>query len=252
MNPSSRTPEGRRNECPYCGSKVCIDPSTFPITDAPCPVCGQLLWFDSDAPTTATSVARIRFNQQAAGSEQKAPLQGDLRTDPIPEEPLVRRLAKIEINLSTPAPITVFVLVLAGIGVFELLLWSLFGEQPQWSRRGVMGCCLLAFLCCGFAEAHRRDAAHWRWHRFAGHISLMFASLVALWFLYWAMNLGEDTSVGRYVLVVPSVGRIALMVLIAFVVAMFTMVTSLGVLAVVHQAVSCVLGNVRITSRAAT
>lgn len=41
---SSRTPEGRPNQCPVCGSDVRIEPSD-PAGDAPCPRCGHLLWF---------------------------------------------------------------------------------------------------------------------------------------------------------------------------------------------------------------
>jgi anti-anti-sigma regulatory factor len=41
---SSRTPEGRPNRCSLCGSDIQIEPSD-PPGDAPCPRCGQLLWF---------------------------------------------------------------------------------------------------------------------------------------------------------------------------------------------------------------
>ena len=41
---SSRTPEGRPNHCPVCGSDLMIEPSD-PAGDAPCPRCGHLLWF---------------------------------------------------------------------------------------------------------------------------------------------------------------------------------------------------------------
>jgi acyl carrier protein len=41
---SSRTPEGRPNHCPVCGSDVCLEPSLL-TGDAPCPACGHLLWF---------------------------------------------------------------------------------------------------------------------------------------------------------------------------------------------------------------
>jgi len=44
MIPSSRTPEGQPNRCPVCNSVVRMEPST-PPGDAPCPQCGQLLWF---------------------------------------------------------------------------------------------------------------------------------------------------------------------------------------------------------------
>lgn len=41
---SSRTPEGSPNRCPVCESQIRIEPSLF-FGDAPCPACGQLLWF---------------------------------------------------------------------------------------------------------------------------------------------------------------------------------------------------------------
>jgi acyl carrier protein len=41
---SSRTPEGESNVCPVCGSMIRVEPSR-PPGDAPCPTCGQLLWF---------------------------------------------------------------------------------------------------------------------------------------------------------------------------------------------------------------
>ena len=44
---SSRTPEGKPNLCPVCGSGIKIEPSD-PAGDAPCPKCGNLLWFAWD------------------------------------------------------------------------------------------------------------------------------------------------------------------------------------------------------------
>ena len=44
---SSRTPEGRSNHCPVCRSDIKIEPSD-PAGDAPCPVCGHLIWFTWD------------------------------------------------------------------------------------------------------------------------------------------------------------------------------------------------------------
>ena len=41
---SSRTPEGRPNHCPFCNADILLEPS-LPFGDAPCPECGQLLWF---------------------------------------------------------------------------------------------------------------------------------------------------------------------------------------------------------------
>ena len=44
MTISSRTPEGQPNLCPVCGDYVVIEPSAG-THDAPCPTCGQLLWW---------------------------------------------------------------------------------------------------------------------------------------------------------------------------------------------------------------
>jgi acyl carrier protein len=44
MSISSRTPEGFPNRCPICGAEFVLEPSQ-PTGDAPCPQCGQLLWW---------------------------------------------------------------------------------------------------------------------------------------------------------------------------------------------------------------
>ena len=44
---SSRTPEGPPNRCPVCGCYTNIEPSN-PAGEAPCPQCGNLLWFASE------------------------------------------------------------------------------------------------------------------------------------------------------------------------------------------------------------
>src|SRR5437763_1205290 len=48
---SSRTPEGEPNRCPVCGQDVRVEPSGGP-RDAPCPCCGQLLWFTPGPPAS--------------------------------------------------------------------------------------------------------------------------------------------------------------------------------------------------------
>jgi hypothetical protein len=44
MKPATRTPEGEPGKCPLCGHTVCLEPSR-PPGDAPCPHCGNLIWF---------------------------------------------------------------------------------------------------------------------------------------------------------------------------------------------------------------
>lgn len=67
MTISSRTPEGQPNTCPMCNSAIRIEPSQ-PLGDAPCPKCGQLLWFKRrrdglvfyDSPSAEKEKSRIR------------------------------------------------------------------------------------------------------------------------------------------------------------------------------------------------
>ena len=48
MNISSRTPEGLPSRCPLCGAAFRLEFSE-PAKDAPCPVCGHLVWFAAQA-----------------------------------------------------------------------------------------------------------------------------------------------------------------------------------------------------------
>jgi len=60
MSISSRTPEGEPNRCPVCGKRVIVEPSR-PPGDAPCPNCGQLLWWFQDHLSNLAGVARDRI-----------------------------------------------------------------------------------------------------------------------------------------------------------------------------------------------
>lgn len=51
MRPSSRTPEGESARCAVCGNFARIEPSSFPVADAPCPHCGHLLFFAANQAT---------------------------------------------------------------------------------------------------------------------------------------------------------------------------------------------------------
>jgi hypothetical protein len=42
---ASRTPEGVPGNCPVCAARVIVEPSR-PAGDAPCPICGSLVWFE--------------------------------------------------------------------------------------------------------------------------------------------------------------------------------------------------------------
>jgi hypothetical protein len=55
---SSRTPEGESNRCAICGAAVHLEPS-WPLGDAPCPQCGNLLMFDEPAPVAPSSASTV-------------------------------------------------------------------------------------------------------------------------------------------------------------------------------------------------
>lgn len=64
---SSRTPEGRPNECPVCGRRLRLDPSTVPTADAPCPHCGSLVWFaPADAGRVVVDLSGVTVVDSAA------------------------------------------------------------------------------------------------------------------------------------------------------------------------------------------
>ena len=82
MRISSRNPGGAPNQCPICNSKISIETSQ-PFGDAPCPSCGQLLWFerrnndlmfyDSLAAELRTNRVREIIAQQLGISLEKLP-----------------------------------------------------------------------------------------------------------------------------------------------------------------------------------
>ena len=60
---ASRTPEGTPHRCPICRNAVRIEPS-HPPGDAPCPHCGQLLWFAPDNADRPAAVENRRTGRQ--------------------------------------------------------------------------------------------------------------------------------------------------------------------------------------------
>jgi hypothetical protein len=90
MIPSSRTPEGQPCRCPVCHREVRIEPS-FPTGDAPCPHCGQLLWFEVPTHESAADQLSRQIDQlarsigtsdpQGAGSEAGCPRPDRLSPD---------------------------------------------------------------------------------------------------------------------------------------------------------------------------
>lgn len=75
---SSRTPEGDPNCCPVCSQALCLEPSTFPTRDAPCPHCSVLLNF-SDPNTVCIPFAGLDVLYHVARPVEGAPLA--LRVD---------------------------------------------------------------------------------------------------------------------------------------------------------------------------
>ncbi len=74
MDISSRTPEGLPNRCPICGNELRIEPSE-PLNDAPCPHCGQLLWFvrsEAGAPFVGRQASRISDSDGVASESALA------------------------------------------------------------------------------------------------------------------------------------------------------------------------------------
>lgn len=79
---SSRTPEGDPNECPVCRQTLAIEPSR-PPGDAPCPHCGQLLWFDEqNGPPPRQAAARALALLAAQLNVPVKQLLADARNDP--------------------------------------------------------------------------------------------------------------------------------------------------------------------------
>ncbi len=69
---ASRTPEGMPHRCPVCRHQVRIEPS-IPPGDAPCPVCGCLLWFAPEREkSTAPDLRRRDFSALMRRAEQTA------------------------------------------------------------------------------------------------------------------------------------------------------------------------------------
>ncbi len=59
MTISSRTPEGLPQKCPICGAEFVLEPSAL-TNDAPCPNCGQLLWWFQERLPVIISLDALR------------------------------------------------------------------------------------------------------------------------------------------------------------------------------------------------
>lgn len=53
MEVPSSVLEHTPDSCPFCGHAVIVEPASIPAKDAPCPHCGELLWFVRKMPGDA-------------------------------------------------------------------------------------------------------------------------------------------------------------------------------------------------------
>lgn len=74
---SSRTPEGHVNRCAVCGHRCRVEPSCL-TPDAPCPSCGNLLWFPEKK-------IRSKARQQLERLEEQEILDEQLMAD-LPQQ----------------------------------------------------------------------------------------------------------------------------------------------------------------------
>lgn len=106
MNISSRTPEGSPGKCFVCGAVINIAPS-YPADDAPCPVCGTLVFFE---PITPPLGRYARFHESF-----RVPLY-ELA---FPKTAVSIRAIRVH---PAATPIGIFAWMLAGIVALELVL----------------------------------------------------------------------------------------------------------------------------------
>jgi len=95
---STRTPEGTPNRCPVCGHAFRIE-SSRPFGDAPCPACGTLLWFVTEAaearffdPETAGLIELVASRLGVSAATVRAGRLDDLGLDSLDVVELVMEL----------------------------------------------------------------------------------------------------------------------------------------------------------------
>ena len=76
---SSRTPEGEPFRCSTCGAIDRIEPSR-PPGDAPCPSCGQLLWFSGEVEHARRPRLLREHAEALLRSEPRRPMLGVVAT----------------------------------------------------------------------------------------------------------------------------------------------------------------------------
>ncbi|WP_442511271.1 STAS domain-containing protein [Novipirellula sp. SH528] len=89
---SSRTPEGAPNRCPVCGAEIQVEPSR-PPGDAPCPNCGQLLWFcDVSIASSDPEVLVVVFSNSGVADNQWSEQIGQELQEVVPQTPYKKLL----------------------------------------------------------------------------------------------------------------------------------------------------------------
>ena len=228
--PSSRTPDGESQRCLICGSVVFIAPSTFPLSDAPCPACGSLLWLPSPA---ASRPAEPRFTLPLQSHcppddpAQPAPPRADQRPA------LWRRLAAIDIklNVKLPRPLGMFACGLLLMTCIELLLWWHSGQAPEFDRRGaVFTHAMMALMIGRIVELFRTDGRHNRWHMLECRAGVGCAALSVLAFAALGLYHSDLTP-----------GRTAFVLAFSLVAGMMVLFLTLGALAISGHALELLL-----------
>ena len=79
---SSRTPEGVPNECPLCGANTRIEFSD-PPSDAPCPVCGCLVWRSTEILQLVVNRCESAFGVDPNSIHPDSRFFDDLGTDSL-------------------------------------------------------------------------------------------------------------------------------------------------------------------------
>jgi hypothetical protein len=96
---SSRTPEGEKNRCAVCGHVCRIEPSCL-SPDAPCPSCGNLLWFagkvseQSSTPPTTIDPEEERALAKLDARPKRPQNPSPVREPQVQTERLLRRLVR--------------------------------------------------------------------------------------------------------------------------------------------------------------
>ena len=100
MTVSSRTPEGHPSECPLCGINTNLEFSD-PGEDAPCPVCGCLVWKSTEILDAIMRECEVTLGIDPRLITVDSHFVNDLGSDSLDLVELVMELEE-EFNISIP------------------------------------------------------------------------------------------------------------------------------------------------------